>query len=72
MAVPKKMFRTHPALGFFQSTLVTTEDAAEQLAADGWDDNEPAGFKEGSVPGDDAALATEGVIDAVVSPDVLV
>lgn len=71
MAIPKKMYRIHPGLGFQQSTLVTTQDAADQLAADGWADDEPVGFKEGSAPGDDAAPATNATIDAVVPQDVM-
>lgn len=71
MAVPKKMYRVNPREGFFQSTRVTTEEAADQLAAEGWSDDMPEGFMEGSVPGDATAPATEGVIDAVVFPDVM-
>lgn len=71
MAIPKKMYRTHPALGFFQSTLVTTEEAATTLAAEGWADDEPANFVEGSMPGDASAPETGAVIDAVVPADVM-
>jgi len=71
MPVPKKMYRTHPALGLWQSTLVTTEDAGTQLAAEGWSDDEPRGFEEGSIPGDATAPATEATIAAVVPGDVM-
>lgn len=39
MAIPKWMYRKHPIVGNFQSTHVTTEKAAEELAAEGWSDN---------------------------------
>lgn len=71
MAVPKKMYRVHPGLGFFQSTLVTTEESAASLAAEGWADDMPEGFIEGSTPGDSSAAATPAVIDAVVPGDTL-
>lgn len=71
MAITKKMYRVHPGIGFHQSSLVTTQEAADQLAADGWSDDEPTGFKEGSIPGDSNAPATNATIEAVVPGDVM-
>lgn len=71
MPIPQKMYRVHPGLGFFQSSLVTTQEAADQLAAEGWADVMPSGFEEGSVPGDSSAPATNATIDAVVPGDTM-
>lgn len=43
---PKWMYRKHPELGVFQSTLVATEEIAKELANGGWnEDPKSTGFK---------------------------
>lgn len=39
MAYPKWMYRKHPAIGAFQSTLVADEKIAAELAKDGWNED---------------------------------
>jgi hypothetical protein len=44
------MYRKHPDLGFFQSTLAGSERAENELQESGWDGVEDPGFAEGMTP----------------------
>jgi len=68
MAIPKWMYRKNPVDGSFQSSKVTTEGAALELAADGWtDDPSGHGFEIELVPF--VAKVTDAQIHLVMQGD---